>query len=377
MIQPGRKRAERTSSQAAPATSFPPLAVTGVGVHCVAGDQPFALFGAVGSNISATRLDPLQPGAGGTAPALVAPVTGLEGVDHPAERLRILTESALAGVLESLPEGVGEGRLLVALLVPAETTSRGEALDWAGLAESLQPLHPALEKAELRFLPPEGGVHALATLCRELAAGAWDAVLFGGADSLVDPVTCHELAYEGRLLAEGETDGIVPGEAAAFLLLEPAAKVSAGTRVWATIAGAAQHCCEETADRERTALARAMEEAAAQAGLKAAEMRAFALTLSAEKASHLEWHQTAMTLWPPRPPEEPWQEPEEPEILRLHYALGEVGAAAFPIALVLGCARFEFDHPPLESLLVCEGSDAPVRGAVCLTFTTPRPPASI
>lgn len=377
MLRPERKVPKGVTSQAGnSAPSFPQVAITGVGLCCVAGDQSFALFGAVGTNLSAARLDPLQPGGGGTAPALIAPVMELEGVDHPAERIQLLAESALAGALGSLREEPGERRLLLALLLPGETTSRGENLDRAGLSEILCSLHPALEKAEIRFLSPEsGGVQPLAALCRELADGEWDAVLFGGADSFVDPVTCHELAYRGRLLAEGETEGIAPGEAGAFLLLEPAEKISAGTRVWARIAGAAQHSepyAGQGAEKKTAALTQAMEDAAEQAGFKAAEMKEFVLTLSAEKASHLEWHQTAMKLWPPRPPENEWDEPEMPEVLRLHYVLGDVGAAALPVALVLGCARFEFEHPLLESLLICDGGDVPVRGAVCLASKKER-----
>ncbi len=51
------------------------------------------------------------------------------------------------------------------------------------------------------------------------AAGRERFALVGGIDSLVDPVTLKALAAANRLLGPKNLDGIIPGEAAAFLLL--------------------------------------------------------------------------------------------------------------------------------------------------------------
>jgi 3-oxoacyl-[acyl-carrier-protein] synthase-1 len=47
-------------------------------------------------------------------------------------------------------------------------------------------------------------------------------------------------------------------------------------------------------------------------------------------------------------------------------AIGDTGAAALPLALVIGCARFEFNFPSVERVLVCEGDQGTARGAVLL-----------
>lgn len=375
MLWPKNRAAEQ-KPPALPSQKFPETLIAGLGHLCVSGDQPFALLGAVGTDISGVRLDRFQtallPDLSGEAAVLTAPIKDLEEIDTAAERILSLAYSALAQAVAGLPQEGKCPRSLVHLRLPPMDSARGCSLNHDELESVLRTLHPALEEAAFQFSRATGGgVEELTLLCHELKTGKWDIVLFGGADSMVDPLSCSELAQQERLLTEGRSEGLAPGEAAAFLLLQSPTRTVEPARAWASIAGAA-HLPEphsgKAAEKKTTALVQAMEDAAAQAGFKAAEMKEFVLTLSTETASELEWHQTFMKTWPPCPPENEWDEPENPQILRLHYALGELGAAAFPLAIVLGCARSEFEHPPLESLLVCDGGDAPVRGAVCLAF---------
>ncbi|WAS97363.1 3-oxoacyl-ACP synthase [Nannocystis punicea] len=66
-------------------------------------------------------------------------------------------------------------------------------------------------------------------------------VVVGAVDSLVDPATLEALAADGRLLGDRNPDGIIPGEAAGFVVLANTAAVArARTLVLARIAALAE-----------------------------------------------------------------------------------------------------------------------------------------
>lgn len=64
---------------------------------------------------------------------------------------------------------------------------------------------------------------------RELvAAGEASRCLVGGADSLLRPAELDQLARDGRLISPHQSQGLVPGEGAAFVLLAPGAPAESG-----------------------------------------------------------------------------------------------------------------------------------------------------
>ena len=347
-----------------------PTPIHAVGLACAAGNQPFALLGAVGTNLSCAIPHPSLSVTGldgEEAPALFAPVPGFDLEVDRAERIAVLASAALASAVNDWGASLNGKKVLVVTLVPKMTDEELRRFELVLRGES-----PGLKDAALRFAcADQGAVAALVSVIHELSSGAWDVVIFGGVDSLVNAAACRELLREGRLMTSESFEGIVPGEAAAYLVLQGAdPSLAPEMKSLATISGIA-HAPEpftgQAHDQKMTGLAQSVEEACRQAGIDLAEVKEIILPFPPETASQLEWHQTAVRLWPPRAPQSRWDKPQHPEILRLHAALGELGAAALPVALVLGCARFEFDHPPLTSILVCEGGDVPVRGAVCLS----------
>ncbi len=374
------------------AGAFADIWVTGVGLQCLSGDRRFALLGAVGTNLSGARPDPAvsvpDPAGQGDRPVLSAPIAALAGIDHPGGRMQLLAEAALGQALGSLPETVNRERLLVATVLPAENCARGAVVKGASLEAGLRAIDPDLARADFRFIAsPEGAAGALADIARELVEQRWDAALFGGVDSLVDAVTCTELALAGRVMTAGGSAGLVPGEGAAYLLLqaEKADQAGSGRQVLARITGlgdAAEPHPTEADRKPMTGLISAIRQALTGAALTAERLGGVVLPFGAETAGELEWYQVTRKLWPRRASggEEGTEDLIEsdqgtPEELRLHIALGEVGAAALPLALALACGRFEFDHPPLESILVCEAGEAPIRGAVVLQRAKAKKPA--
>ncbi|WP_305047219.1 hypothetical protein [Geoalkalibacter sp.] len=344
--------------------SFSRTHIRAVGLACATGDQPFALLGAVATSLSCAIPHPVLAVAdleGEEAAALFAPVPGLEPFMSREERIAALAVEALGNALDEGSEALAEQKILVFTWLPAMDDEDVQTLELL-LREDL----PALENATFRFVQGQQGVvAALKTLCAELAVGTWETVIFGGADSLVGVDHCRDLLQQGRLMAPHGAEGVFPGEAAAYLVLRADRSGADATTARAAITAAAQapepHA-GQGGEKKMTGLAQALEEAADQGGIRLDDVEELILTLSTETASQLEWHQTLMRLWPPRGE----VDSRDPQLLRPHPVLGELGAATLPVALALGCARFEFEHPPLASLLVCDGSEDGLRGAVCL-----------
>lgn len=364
-----------TATNPPTAAPCPETRITAIGLVCSAGDQPFALLGAVGTSLSAAAPDPVLsfpvPGKDEEACALSAPVPGLEEIPHPAERMEILAVTALGHALDQVSGELATGKTLVLTLLPAKRSPRGGAFNPQALEVSVKTQLPMLQAAQFRFVEAESGaVAALLQACRELAARSWNRVIFGGVDSLVDPVSCTELALAGRLMTVGGVEGLVPGEGAAYLVLQAADK--AGTKppgtTLARILGAAQTTephAGQADSKPMTGLAAAIRQSLPQSQGSAQQLAGIILPLGAETASALEWYQTTEQLWPTRPQQQPTTTTPREE-WPLHLALGELGAATLPFALALACARFDFEHPPLETILACEAGDGPARGAVLL-----------
>ncbi len=391
MIWPKKTAASNALSQSSkePAEQLQPCPetwITGLGLNCVAGDQPFALLGAVGAGFCGARPDPVLcvpvPGKDGEQPVLSAPVSALEGIEHPAERMAILAEAALSQAAGTLPDGLTPEKVLVLTLLPDKTTARGSAPRVEALIEALRAAHPSLQQAKFRFVEATAGpVGLLLETCLDLAQGTWDAVIFGGVDSLVDAVSCTELALAERIMSVGSPDGLVPGEGATYLVLQRPAKdqPKANGRAKGIIRSAVQAPEPQSGkadSKKMSGQAAAIELALAQAELSAQDLGGVILPLGAETTGALEWYQVTQKIWPPKKPDSPEaSEPpagadNAPEEMLLHIALGELGAAAFALSTALACARFEFEHPAIRNILVCEAADQPLRGALVLQAAT-------
>ncbi len=352
--------------RSAGSTPLTEIAISGTGLACQAGDQPFALFGAIATCLSgSTPHDDLcaqGSGKGGAGkPILIVPVAGLENLDTPQERISTLAGSALQQALESLPPGSEEKDLLVLTLIPEEGTARRGTLDLEQLQSTLKNQHSGLATACFRFASPDqGAVKQLSEACTELAEGKWQLVLFGGADSLVDIATCTSLIQENKAMPRGGAGGVIPGEAAAYLLLEKSPNKTNAPVIYAMAAAEEPHTGQ--ADLQKmTGLATALNHTLSEANLTPADIKSIALPLGGNRVDDLEWHQVVENLWSRRE-----NIPREFEEMKPYTTLGDTGAAKIPLALVLGFARLEFHFPSVSQVLVCEASHHSPRGALCL-----------
>lgn len=370
-IRAGSATGNKAHPTAESSFRFPPASITAIGLSCAAGDQPFALLGAVAAPVSGARPATLSipsPDGKGEAELLVAPVAGLEEIDNPAQRIALLLQSALGDLVEDMPKGLDASRLLVLILLPDPFCARGNALDTSWLEAQLLESCPSLISGAFRFArSSEGSCRHLEEACREMAEGRWQAVLFGGADSLVDVVTCTELARQERAMTTASGEGLLPGEGAAFVLLEsPGSSLQPLANLRAIGAAAEPHVGE--ADRHQmTGLGSALEQALERGERTLEDLAVFIHPRGGESVDALEWHQLQRRFFPSTSTENHDICQASPAELRPGLALGELGAAALPVMLVLGCARFAFAHPVADTLVAFEVGDAPVRGAVILS----------
>lgn len=353
-----------------PSTTSPPIspvAITGIGLYAATGTSSTALWGAVASHLSCSR-----PVSGLNVPAAdqkveqpyFAPITALPEQLKSSSRILVMAQEALFGACAALPEDRVGLRILLLTLLPGSSPERPNAdnLDQAELATALRETHPALTMAEVRFATADEGATSHLTRCiEELHQGQWDAVLFGGADSLTDRGTVRALAASGCCRTDKKPEGILPGEGAGYLLLE---KQEADRPCRALIAGLG-HALEENAgkaaDCRMTALTESIEQAFAPTQYTPSQLQMMVLPMDSDVPAALEWHQVQLKLW-----SNPKDGQSEMEELLPQSAIGDTGAATLPLALVIGCARFDFNYPSVERLLVCEISKGAQRGAVFL-----------
>jgi 3-oxoacyl-[acyl-carrier-protein] synthase I len=182
--------------------------------------------------LGAGAATPIGLTAASTAAAFRAGVVRFRALDN-VGTLRASYLDALPWGLASTERTVGlTSHALSDLLRTKTLNASTELRAWIGLSES-EPQGPAVEHAlrdYLRAALPwlvestviRGGraafFAALAAANRSLLAHDCDVALVGAADSLCAPEWMQTLAHERRLLGP-ETEGLIPGEGAAFLLL--------------------------------------------------------------------------------------------------------------------------------------------------------------
>ncbi|RFA27222.1 hypothetical protein CAI21_15355 [Alkalilimnicola ehrlichii] len=382
------------------------IRIIGVGTATQAGNQPFAALAALATNRVGARpeADKRAPAVRGgeNVPILVARA-GTEDVygpdweelllpspydspppladdhivrefylaDTPQERMMRLAHFALKPLLASLPDSALTESTLVYLLVPPPDVTRSRGVDWEHVIERLRVSNRRLAPCQFRCVPlQESAADELNSVQAELAAGHWHTVLFGGVDSLVDARTLWELALqEGRAATEGSGQGVVAGEAAAFIALSGADADDGATHSYlAAVASEPEPNVGQADERIMSGLYNAARRALEQAGWVPQRVDQVSVNLQAEVVDELEWHQVSRRLWRVA------DGLRAPPLQRPAAVFGDVGVAALPLQLALADAEIHYHNEWQQfgayatptAILICEASDKPVRGAVCL-----------
>ena len=334
---------------------------------------------------------------GSSAVPRIAPVeVFLNAADSVRDRLYTLTSIALKTAADKLSANINLEQTLIVIVVPAGLLTRYNKIDTQHFQDELLAKTPRLSAATFRILTNDSisATHALRTSLAELNEGKWQAILFGGADSLISEFTLMDLLNDNRLNVVGNTEGIIPGEAAAFVVLqntEEAAKNTTPALGYLRGLGIAAEPNACNSDLEATeGLSTAIKLALTQAGMVASDIQGIVHNLGAETVQALEWYQTTQAIWPRRVDEQQRMSvqmgeikqpmiPEDPipQIVLPYMTMGEVGAAALPVHLATALAWMEYDAEherygfmPRKNILVCDTpAGASERGALIISTT--------
>jgi 3-oxoacyl-[acyl-carrier-protein] synthase-1 len=300
-------------------------------------------------------------------PVVGCPVSGLTDELLGLARWTRLAGRALEDLLEKSAldrESLARLALWIAL-PPPDRPGTDERLG-RELARRLEERLAIAGLAQRARVIPEGhaaAIKALAEAREQISAGAIDGAIVGGVDSLIEPETLEGLLAAKRLKTEDHVDGMIPGEAAAFFLVEKPERAAARkARVLARIDGVGLGEEEHTIDSDQpsaaTGLSDAIEAAlldvpkrGATTGLLVGDLTGESYrakefgTMVSRALSHLEQQ---WTLWHPAD------------------GIGDTGAASAAVATCMAARAIERGHAPGARALVFAGSDHGLRGAVSL-----------
>jgi 3-oxoacyl-[acyl-carrier-protein] synthase-1 len=386
--------APRTKAAPPPA----PIAITGVGLACHAGDKPLSLICSILGQISGTELSDTfkvkSENGGGYANVRTAPVAEFAH-QQTQQRMNTLTAIALTKAAAQLPANVPTESILIIIMVDPQLINPSNETDQQRLQSYLIDGMPRIETATFRIQPNNvnSGTSALRTAVTELNEGKWQAIIFGGSDSLLSMETCLALNEQNRLNTTSTGTGLVPGEGAAFVVLQTKdAAASNTTPALAYLSGlgvAAEPNARDADLKATEGLSTAINQAITQAGIAATDIQGIVHNLGAETVHAIEWYQTTKKIWPRRVSEqqrvaaqlgeiEQADMPDDPipQTVLPYKTMGEVGAAALPMQMATALAWIEYDahqarwgFPVRQHLLVCDTPAAAERGALVISKT--------
>jgi 3-oxoacyl-[acyl-carrier-protein] synthase-1 len=215
----------------------------------------------------------------------------------------------------------------------------------------------------------------------------WDTVIFGAVDSLVDQLTCMELGSQFRIQTTETSDGVIPGEAAGFIVLEYQDVVRHTDELpyaWLKGLSVQAEPNHGKPDQQRlNGLGQAMSSLLACCGITKERLSSLVLALGTEQTDRIEWYQTENSLWPYQASEQEMtalrlgevdtidpEPPAIPEKLDLNLTVGDIGLASLPVSIILAVARFDFSHPVCKRVMVLESGETPFRGAIYIKHPT-------
>lgn len=336
-----------------------PIGVSAVGMACPIGLTAQAACAAMRAGIDRRQELPYRDKHG--RPFIGSALARLFDDPRPRRRwLRLLGYS-----LRDLATTPGLGPLQdlhMILAIPLDDEGR----PWrsAELANSLSELlETRLDPQRLQVVGTDScaGYQALMLAREGLQTGRYPSCLVAGADSLIDGRVLLDLAAEGRLLTEENSDGLSPGEAAACLLLQTAQQ-GAIARVRGLGVGHEPGLLFNEIPLRGDGMVAAAQAALQEAGLAMHDLD-FRLSDATGEGYHFREQQLLVTrLLRQRKPEFP---------LWLCAAnLGHVGAAAGLCGLVQAIVACRRGYAPGPRALATVGSTQGERGALVLEVQT-------
>lgn len=335
---------------------LPPLVISATGVATAVGNDSKSLLAACMTGESCMRLHP-------SLAAFHAPVIDLDSRMSFTDRCVTFFLRALPQVLEPLRHFAKPPRIKLVCLTPPRDAIRSMRLSSQALAAVCRQFSE-IEDCDISFVPyDEFSLSSFAEYRQALVSGQYAAVLLGAVDSLVDMSTLQSLAEDKKILTEHNSQGVVPGEGAVFVLLSQADDIHMQTpsSIQLLGVGEANEPKALQADRE---LMTGLEQAIRQALSDVDPKRLNSLVrydFPLERFAY-EWTQVQRKLWPRGGSDKH----SPPNSMNLHSVVGYLGAANFLLAVALACERLHYPFPAMDRVLVCGMTDRPLRRSLLL-----------
>ncbi len=241
---------------------------------------------------------------------------------------------------------------------------------WLGVDPTDKTQAPMEELASLTPAPPlvthieSGGraaaLSALRVAAKAIRADEVEVALVGGVDSLLRRERIAALAEAGEVRSASHPQGVLPGEAAAFIVLERTSQAKSRDAVRATISGVSRED-EPTVGTEDPNQAYALTRVVRRVLQPLAGSENGALTicdLNGDRYRATEWTMAELRAFARLPGDKPiW-----------HHAdcTGDPGAASGALDLVWAVSAFAKDYAGNDTALVWGASDGPLRAAALL-----------
>ena len=344
-----------------------PIVISGVGLRSSVGNHAAQSAASVRAGIN--RFAGWQqfgveaePEGGVVAAFLRPPLPDSPWIEKALGLLQMPLLEALAGAELFDLRAFAPGRVRAYLGVPYPDRGGLPLAEFQQFAEGLgeDAFSDAEVPLELLALDQVGSLAAVARASEALQGGKADVCIVGGLDSLLDSDVLQQLVEDGRLKLSSNSEGLIPGEAAAFVVLETAR--SAKRRGVSCLARVDAVALEQElpwtpeAPVKGQALSRALRTVLAAVS---GQVGTVVTDLNGERWRFLEWAlmETRCLGALPRG----WR--------HLHPAdcLGDVGAAHGAVALVLAVRAFARGYAQPGSALIAASSTRGERGALTLS----------
>ena len=354
-----------------------PLAVTGIGMVTPVGADAMGSALAIQAGISRlAALDEFPPQAywdrGGeelqaTGAAARDMTSGLIGVN----RLVTLATPALMEAMGQAQINVdGTGITLLQAIPSAKRPQRDDRIEELFSRRLERRCGLAMGQLNCRFVDEghAGIVAALRLAADLLTQDRTQQVVIGGVDSLVEPATLHWLEEMGRLKAGKRVDGFCPGEAAGYLVVEPAEQAKRqGKTILAFLSGFALATEPNTIWSKRPSVGKGLVEAIRQTigplREKGGGIRVVIGDLNGERYRALEWSYAEIRAFAGFDVERKVWHPAD--------CIGDTGSASGAVSLIYGIASMLAGLPDSEMMLVFSSADDGQRGSVLVLNQAP------
>lgn len=343
-----------------------PLRVASAGARTAVGHSAVATFACLRARVSGLK-ETVYRTIGGRR-IIGAPVTGVMAERLGPPYLAALAAEPLAECLDGL-SGVAPERTALIMSGPTEVAETN-----GGGSPAVDILHTLTTAVKMEFSPhsqqlssgPLWIIQGLAAGSQLMAAGEIDAAILGGAHTDLTQQTLRALETTDRLKTGKNSDGIIPGESAAFVSLLPATATDSrsapfrgplGSGAVVVGIGRADRSADVRGQSDNAAAwAAAIRSAISEAGVEPQDIGFRVLNLTGERALFLESGLAAMSVFrDPMPLPPSWY---------VDGSIGTSGAAAGPLFLGWVAAAFGRGYAPGRIALLELADDSGGRAAV-------------